>query len=982
MTNLSPNREAGLPGISFYAFFLLIFLQLLSDLIETTYVFGLLGVSIPPEVVSVLFLLAPLLLILLPGALERRSFAAVTGGLALVCRGLSLTMDTRGRMLAAGLGTGMMLLFLAALLWQLRGRRTAVQASIGLGFASLLLVLLRAGYHGNDLSNFTGEYRTGFWLILAAGLYLIQWWRSVPVGDAAPASNPAADLKPEETAGRAVQPPSFSQAAWMGVGLFSAPLLLYYGLSAPAVIARWTGIDYYAITLMLAGSAAVWAALWALLPGLRGLLTTPRALEIWNGLFLLGLVFLLRSFTVYFPPDPGAYPLAAPDPGPLAWVTLVMLLVLHPVIFVDFGLMVQKLLDRMSAPGTQPRSMAVSVWAGGLWLMLMSFAHVFTTVYDYIPEIGPLFRDQFWMVYLAAGLGAALPLLLIRPAPRKSTADEIARPGLLPFYALGLFALIAVSTFGLQARPEAAPQNAETLRVLTFNIQQGYTAAGEKGFDEQLALIRSLEPDIIGLQESDTARIAGGNADVVRYFADQLHYHSYYGPSTVTGTFGIALLSRYPIQQPETLFLYSEGEQTATIKARISAGGQDFTVLVTHLGNGGPLIQQEQVLAALEGAENVIAMGDFNFRPDSEQYALTTARYEDAWERAVTQEISPPDLNAARKIDHVFVSPGMRVLRGIFLGPGPSDHPALFVEIELDAPDTASIVSTQSNPQEDSMLDHFLFDDFAYADKDAMRASGWILRDAPGWPGVAGAVWSADHIQLIDDDQRAGGRLVELRAATEGVEAGTRQAQMCHCRKYFEGTYASRVRFLDEPISGPGGDQLVTTFYQISPSRHDMDPDYSELDFEYLPNGGWGKTSRTMFTTSWETFQLEPFKAKNNSTAKGGSYEGWHTLVLQVMDGQVRYFIDGELFAEHTGSVYPRVPMAMSYNLWFIRGGLAPATEPREYRQWIDWAFYADKALLSPEEVEREVARLRGEGTAFHDSVDPGDPPLESPCNF
>ena len=44
----------------------------------------------------------------------------------------------------------------------------------------------------------------------------------------------------------------------------------------------------------------------------------------------------------------------------------------------------------------------------------MIFAQVFTTVYDYIPVVGPLFRDKFWLVFLAAGLVLALPTLLVR----------------------------------------------------------------------------------------------------------------------------------------------------------------------------------------------------------------------------------------------------------------------------------------------------------------------------------------------------------------------------------------------------------------------------------------------------------------------------------------------------------------------------------------------------------------------------------------
>ena len=163
------------------------------------------------------------------------------------------------------------------------------------------------------------------------------------------------------------------------------------------------------------------------------------------------------------------------------------------------------------------------------------------------------------------------------------------------------------------------------MRVLTYNIQQGYSTDGRRAYAGQLEVIRSLKPDLVGLQESDVARFSGGNADIVRTFSEGLGMYAYYGPKTVTGTFGIALLSRYPLQNPRTFFMYSAGEQTAAIQAEITVNGKTYQILVTHLGNDGPIIQQQQVLARLTGLQNVIAMGDFNFDQTTEQYALTDA---------------------------------------------------------------------------------------------------------------------------------------------------------------------------------------------------------------------------------------------------------------------------------------------------------------------------------------------------------------------
>jgi endonuclease/exonuclease/phosphatase family metal-dependent hydrolase len=157
--------------------------------------------------------------------------------------------------------------------------------------------------------------------------------------------------------------------------------------------------------------------------------------------------------------------------------------------------------------------------------------------------------------------------------------------------------------------------------------------------------------------------------------------HSYYGPKAVTGTFGIALLSRYPIENPRTFYMYSEGEQTAAIHAQVRLGGKLFNVFVTHLGNSGPLIQQENFLEELDGLEDVIAMGDFNFRPDTEQYALTRESLEDAWLLRWPSGADAVGYRPDRRIDHVFLSPNLQVRSARFHTGGESDHPALVVEV-------------------------------------------------------------------------------------------------------------------------------------------------------------------------------------------------------------------------------------------------------------------------------------------------------------
>jgi len=265
-----------------------------------------------------------------------------------------------------------------------------------------------------------------------------------------------------------------------------------------------------------------------------------------------------------------------------------------------------------------------------------------------------------------------------------------------------------------------------------------------------------------------------------------------------------------------------------------------------------------------------------------------------------------------------------------------------------------------------------LFDDFKYTDTNQLAQHGWIIRSAPGWPGVPGATWGG--ISLPGDG------IVRMTSSTDGTPANTQQTQLCHQRKYLDGTYAARVRFTDAPVKGPTGDQIVETFYLISPIRKMMDPVYGETDYEYLPNGGWGKTGPTFFFTTWYTFQLEPWIADNVSNNVPGAMGGWHTLVAQLGNGTVTYFVDGKQLAQHGGKFYPRSIMSINFNLWFVRTGFIGGNDTRTYVEDIDWVYHRANKVMAPDAVEAEVAKLRQRQVAFRDSVP--DAGLSSPCNF
>ncbi len=263
------------------------------------------------------------------------------------------------------------------------------------------------------------------------------------------------------------------------------------------------------------------------------------------------------------------------------------------------------------------------------------------------------------------------------------------------------------------------------------------------------------------------------------------------------------------------------------------------------------------------------------------------------------------------------------------------------------------------------------FDDFSYASTEAQAFvdNGWHVRTASGGPGIGGALWSADGVSVVADHEAAGNRLLKLRSASDGTAAGTTQTELFSQRRFLYGTYAARVHFSDAPTSGPDGQHLVASFFTISPLRYDLDPDYSELDFEYRPNGGWGAHDHVLSVTSWQTAAADETLWRNKSEVRDGSFAGWHTFVVQATGAAVDYFVDGAAFAHHVGRYVPVTPMSINFNLWFIGDDAAAVRDRAEYVEQIDWVFHVADETRSTANVEAQVDTFRMAQVAQIDTI-------------
>jgi endonuclease/exonuclease/phosphatase family metal-dependent hydrolase len=662
MDTITRTNQRLIASSILYAIIYLFFFQLLADFVEAIYAFGLLGTGIPPEIVSVVFLLAPILLIFPIQRLSGRAMFFLAS-LFLIARLMEAMLNVRGQMLVAGIGVACFLILFPAIIHRLSHNRDPfreVGLGIGLVTATALSILLRTLNSGSDIST-TGWFQIIGWILAIVAFALM------------PREFLTEDDK-NETGMRGLHA-SFGKTTGLILGIIASFTLLYFSFTAPNVIARWVEINYFLVVTLVTFSLSAFAYL--LLA--RKIITTafrPSLIFIWNLLFIIFLVLSILPHQIRFPIDPTLYPIYEPLLPQLYVLPVILMLLSFPVIFVNFIVFTRELI----ALKPTLRDLGGGFFIGSLFLLTMIFGHVFTTVYDYIPVVGPFFRDKFWLIYFTVGIVMVIPLLLT-----KERAYAFTRPP-IPSEVTKIVSIISFSAiigvFITMAKPFPPADQSGPIRVLTYNIQQGYSEYGERNFEGQLELIKEINADLIGLQESDNNRISGGNADIVRYFADNLNMYSYYGPKPITGTFGIALLSRYPIENQKTFFMYSQGEQTATIHAQITIENKTYNVFVTHLGNGGPIIQQEAILEEVEGKDNVILMGDFNFRPNTKQYDLTLEYLHDAWLVRWPDGLDDQEVNPQNRIDHIFVTPDIRVVDIRYISSPASDHPAAWADIK------------------------------------------------------------------------------------------------------------------------------------------------------------------------------------------------------------------------------------------------------------------------------------------------------------
>jgi len=656
----------------------------MTEFLESIYALNLIEVELNENVLALLFLLTPFLLLFFKRGFPSKAFIVI-GEIFVICRVLQPFLDIQLKMLVTGLGLGCFMIFFPIYLHKkTKGNceSNGILLGSGLGLGLLLSILLRTLGSSIDISTYSWFMWIGWILAIFAGLTIIH----------------LANSEQSSTSSNDITKSNFNPASkWkiigLTLGMISVITLIYFVFSSPTVIARWTEVNYILILTVLVLVNSAFIILVISNPEIIGKLKS-NIVTIWNITFIMALILTILGNTVIFAFVP-SYPFYPPDANMLNEAMLMIMLILSPIILLDFVLLSSELFR--SRPSI--RKLGGSFFVASGFFLIMVLSAVFTIVWDYIPLIGSLFRDAIWIVFLILGVFVFLPLFLIDKASRSKfeSINSIVKNKKEAMLIIAMISLATLIGAIVLEFPIDHNLSGGSLRVLSYNIQQGSDEPGNKNFDAQYQVIKDLNADIIGLQESDTCRISSGNSDIVRFINNRLKLHSYFGPKTLTGTFGIALLSKYPILNPKIFYMESKGEQTATIWAQIIVGNTTFNIFITHLGNyedtaedRSQIVQQENILSVTNGLSNVILMGDFNFELSTEQYNITVAQLYDCWEVSPTigKTIgNVPKSWEARlpegRIDHIFVSGELNTSVSFitYTGGTAADHPCVYMSL-------------------------------------------------------------------------------------------------------------------------------------------------------------------------------------------------------------------------------------------------------------------------------------------------------------
>jgi endonuclease/exonuclease/phosphatase family metal-dependent hydrolase len=240
-----------------------------------------------------------------------------------------------------------------------------------------------------------------------------------------------------------------------------------------------------------------------------------------------------------------------------------------------------------------------------------------------------------------------------------------------------------------RAREAVRDSPGDTLRILAYNIHHGEGMDQVLDLERIATLIGSVDPDLVALQEVDSATSRTDAVDQAAELGRLTRLEAVFGRFMPYqgGAYGMALLSRWPIAGFSNLRLPDGAEPRTALSARVRSPktGRELRFVGVHLyRTDEERLAQATRLEELLGGEPLptVLAGDFNSLPDSEvmHHLAESWTVLDKGEDHFTFPSYAPD----REIDFVLLRPRERFeLLGqrLLTEPVASDHRPVVVDL-------------------------------------------------------------------------------------------------------------------------------------------------------------------------------------------------------------------------------------------------------------------------------------------------------------
>jgi endonuclease/exonuclease/phosphatase family metal-dependent hydrolase len=280
---------------------------------------------------------------------------------------------------------------------------------------------------------------------------------------------------------------------------------------------------------------------------------------------------------------------------------------------------------------------------------------------------------------------------------------------------LGLGLSLQLASAGCQAgrgpQIHADPVPPEsTLRILAYNIRHGLGMDDSVDLARAARVIASLDPDLVALQEIDSATERTGYVAQAKALGDLTGMESVFGGFMHYrgGKYGMAILSRLPIKEHQNYELPGGTEPRSALAALVhdSTKGLEIVFVGIHLYRTEEerLAQAQTLVDLLEDVTApVILAGDFNSTPGSEvmnllqQYWYIPGKGGD--------HFTFPSVGADREIDFIMFRPRAAfeiVESRVIEEPLASDHRPVLLTLRMntnDEEDNNPASSTESSSE-------------------------------------------------------------------------------------------------------------------------------------------------------------------------------------------------------------------------------------------------------------------------------------------